>query len=536
MNDMPTLESEGSEYILLPEQGARAMPGQPLFVGSMSAQSTAAPRRITFGWPQDRTLREGVLFLPEQPPAQEPSPQTLPADYTFATVEVIDAPHEDWPKLIRASDEVALALRAHSPVIRLAPIREYSPMEARVYAPSDLRSSLPVQLPETAHTSPSITIRVESAGSGTPISGAEVIALTDARLRLGDQGVTDTQGHVSLRLGANTIEELYVEPPTSGHWGAFQRGVRHAVSHVVTLEPVDLSFAKAPDSLRHFYGTSPPGGDGNGVRVAVIDTGIETTHPDLGPYLGRNTVTGEPDADQDDNGLGHGTHVAGIIAARGTAPNGISGLAPSVDLRNYRAYGARKTTATNYAIQKAILYACNDDCHLINLSLGGVPPDETLREAVADARDHGALVICAAGNAGRQPVTVPACYGLAVTALGRKGTFPTGAREEADIAAPAGSDPDDFVAGFSNVGVDVDFIAPGVGIVSTVPGGGYAPRRGTSMAAAAATGMAARLLSAQPTLLNRPGDADRAAAVQNYLNSCARSKGFALQFEGYGMM
>ncbi len=295
------------------------------------------------------------------------------------------------------------------------------------------------------------------------------------------------------------------------------------------------SSAGMKDALRHFCGPAVTGADGAGVRVAVIDTGIDTGHPDVPSLTGRNTVTGEAAGDFGDNGLGHGTHIAGIIAGRGAPPGGVGGLAPGVDLYVYRVFGAGQGTAKNYAIAKALIYASDAECHLINLSLGGVVPDEVLRDAVQDARDHGALVVCAAGNAGRQPVGVPASYGLAVAAMGRVGTFPAGAREEADVDAPVGSDPDDFVAGFTNVGGNVEFIAPGVGIVSMLPGG-YGPRRGTSMAAAAATGMAARLLSAQPSLLSMPADAARAAAMHTHLTGQARSMGFGLQFEGYGML
>src|SRR5262249_13917049 len=120
-------------------------------------------------------------------------------------------------------------------------------------------------------------------------------------------------------------------------------------------------------------------------------------------------------------------------------------------------------------------------------------------EALDDARDRGTLVVAAAGNGNRNPVSFPGAYafasGLSVSALGRVGTFPAGSFEERHIDSPKGSaDANDFVARFTDIG-DVSLIGPGVGVVSTVPGG-YGPMSGTSMACPTVTGFAARLLSA----------------------------------------
>ena len=115
-----------------------------------------------------------------------------------------------------------------------------------------------------------------------------------------------------------------------------------------------LPFAKAR-RLRYFYGNAPLT-SGTGVTVGVIDTGV-SSEPDLVIQGGFNAVTGENPNDFGDNGEGHGTHVAGIIAARGTPPNGIRGVAPAVTLRSYRVFGKNKPKASNFDILKALDHA-----------------------------------------------------------------------------------------------------------------------------------------------------------------------------------
>ena len=198
----------------------------------------------------------------------------------------------------------------------------------------------------------------------------------------------------------------------------------------------------------------------------MVDTGIGG-HPDLDIDGGENMVVGEDSSRFGDNGKGHGTHVAGIIAARGRPPEGVRGLAPAVKLRSYRVFGQDSDSASNYSITKAIDRAVEDGCDLINLSLGGGPADEAIESAVQFARSQGSLVIAAAGNERRQPVSFPASYSLclAVSAMGRKGTFPAGTTHMGEVASPYGRDKKNFVAAFSNVGPELDLTAPGLSLI-----------------------------------------------------------------------
>jgi subtilisin len=119
--------------------------------------------------------------------------------------------------------------------------------------------------------------------------------------------------------------------------------------------------------------------------------------------------------------------------------------------------------------------------------------------------------------------------------MGRKGTFPVGTTQAGDVASPYGTDKKNFLAAFSNVGSAVDLTGPGVGILSTVPGG-YAPMDGTSMACPAACGMAANILSALPNIVALPRDEARSDAMARAVLQAAKSLGFGPTYEGQGLL
>jgi subtilisin len=300
----------------------------------------------------------------------------------------------------------------------------------------------------------------------------------------------------------------------------------------VPLVPIDLTFT---DCLRFFYGNSPDDA-GKGVKVGVIDTGI-SAEPDLRIEGGFNAVTGEDPNDFGDNGEGHGTHVAGIVAAHGKPPAGIRGLAPAVGLRSYRVFGKGAQGASNFDILKALDRAVQDGCDLVNMSLGGGKLDDETHDAIAHARSHGTVVIAAAGNDDRSPVSAPASdpLAIAVSALGRKGTTPPNSVETGDVESPFGMDKKNYIASFSNIGPEIDLTGPGDGIISTFPGG-FAVLDGTSMACPAATGAAAKLLATRPDILNMSRDQARSDKLAKAVFQKARTLGFGPNFEGQGLV
>lgn len=442
-----------------------------------------------------------------------------------AGIRVLDSIHENGAKLVEIEPESLAHLRATQPGVRVVPVTWYFPMRRHRFA---IEAKV-----KTAAAAPGVRVRVTSQADGSPVAGATVVAFVNFVQRAGAGGITNPSGYVTLKLSgaSRKLQRLYIYPHL-GFWGLLRRNVTLTADSTFKLTPVELGYR---DALRNFYG-APALTEGSGVTVGVVDTGVGP-HPDLAVAGGVNTVTGENPNDYADSGAQHGTHVAGIIAGRGSAPNGMRGMAPAVTLRSYRVFGKDAKGASNFAIAKAVDRAAADGCDLINMSLGGGPADPATTEAISEARAKGALVLVATGNDGRQDVSFPAALSdsLAINALGRKGTFPVGTPDADEVRAPFGKDKNNFVAGFSNIGPEVDAIAPGVGIISTVPGG-YAPMSGTSMACPAATGVAARILAQAHAVLAMPRDAQRSEAMAKLLAQHAEDMGFTALYQGEGML
>ncbi|MDQ4133515.1 MAG: S8 family serine peptidase [Actinomycetota bacterium] len=486
------------QYVLLPARGLRA---------------------------KKQTSTPAVQSFLQAAPDPGPSAQALDVgDGRRVRVRIVDSIGPGGAKLIEASPEDVLAIRSTQPGLRVVPVVYYTP----AWAP---RKEVTNRVRTFAQV-PKSTIRVVSRKDGKPIRGAILVAFTDYASGTGAQAVTNAKGEAALNLGGATeLDRLYVYP-VNAFWTLRRRRLDLGETGAqVSLRPLDLA---VPDGVRHYYGEA---GDsvGEGVVVGIVDTGCGP-HPDLVIAGGANTVEGEKLDDHGDNGLGHGTHVAGIVAARGTPPTGARGVAPGVALRSYRVFARNTGQASNFAIAKAIDTAVADGCHLINLSLGATFADPAITAAVDEARDVGTLCIAATGNDGRQPVRYPAANELtvAVSALGRKGTFPTDSAEAEEVAPPAGTDSAEFIAAFSNIGPQVDATAPGVGIISTYLADSYAEISGTSMAAPAVTGVAARLLSGSEVLAMKK-DAGRHEAMMKTVLSAAVSRGFGARLEGHGL-
>ncbi len=239
---------------------------------------------------------------------------------------------------------------------------------------------------------------------------------------------------------------------------------------------------------------------GGAVTVAVIDTGVDTRHSDLRKnlWVNKGEIAGNGKDDDRDgfvddvNGWdfvghdgrpadehGHGTHVAGIIAARGNNAKGVTGIAQKAKLMVLRVLDAGNSgTTTNLA--KAIRFAAAHGAKVANVSINSSTDDPDLDAAIADADAKGMLIVVSAGNDAQD--------------LDARPSFPA-CSTSPNVITVAATDRNGRLAPFSNRGSCVDVAAPGTDIVSTGRHNGYEMRSGTSMAAPQVAGAAVLALS-----------------------------------------
>ncbi len=244
---------------------------------------------------------------------------------------------------------------------------------------------------------------------------------------------------------------------------------------------------------------------GADVTVAIIDSGTDLGHPDLAPNFWTNPgEVGGNGVDDDGNGYvddvhgydfvdndgtpqdtnGHGTHVAGIVGARGGNGIGVSGVAWQARLMTIRVLDgqARGTTA---AVAAGLRYAVDNGARIVNLSLAGPTSTPDLEAAVHYARAHGVLIVVAVGNDGADLAaspTYPAAYG------------------DDNVLGIAATTRDGGLSSVSDYGAGADVAAPGEQILATALGGGYEWRTGTSMAAPEVAGALVLLAAVRPDL------------------------------------
>jgi subtilisin family serine protease len=247
-----------------------------------------------------------------------------------------------------------------------------------------------------------------------------------------------------------------------------------------------------------------------GVKVAIVDTGIDGSHDDLtglvdGGYSAL-TKSENPESYQDDNG--HGTHVAGIVAARRDG-RGVVGVAPRARLYAVKVLDSDGTGSVSDIID-GIVWAAKNGIQVMNLSIGSSVDSDALHRAVRYARSKGVVLVAAAGNAG-QSVSFPGAY--------------------AEAICVTASDPEDRLAVFSNYGPEVDFIAPGVDILSDRLGGGVVSYSGTSMAAPHVTGLVALSISQGWSGLSGPD-----GVLRQLQKSAKPLTGLSVNEQGHGMV
>ena len=347
-------------------------------------------------------------------------------------------------------------------------------------------------------------VTVETAANGPRIVSHDVDSTAEAR----QVAASAAQGNDLLAVQQDTVVRPIGGAPTSDQYASNQWA----------LDPTKTTFGNAWKVTL-----------GKNVTVAVIDTGVQSSHPDLAnqvlpgkAFLKGTTSSAALNARTDT--CGHGTHVAGTIAALRNNNVGVVGAAPAVKILPVKVLNCSGYSSD---VANGIKYAANSGAKVINLSLGGAGRDSGQEAAIAYARSKGAVVIAAAGNNWFHATCNPG---------GNNATSYPGASP--GVIGVAAIDTGFGRSCFSNVGSYVDLAAPGSGILSTYPPAkvpaGFAPytyMSGTSMATPHVSAAAALVLSRWPTCTPDKVEARLRNTAKRLGGTAGRNNNF-----GYGLI
>ncbi len=350
-------------------------------------------------------------------------------------------------------------------------------------------------------------IRFRILGDGDrPLAGAGITVFGRS---FGAQAITDASGTASVAIfdaeaDLEEIRAVYVQP-AADHWECF---IQHpmldpAAANVAKLNPLSPAVAKSAGEKRAAWGQKlmnldrlAAGATGAGVKIGLIDSGCDNSHPLLRHITqGVDLTRGDGAKDWTRDETGQGTHCAGIVAAAGSSAPGVSGIAPGAELHVFKLSPGGHFSDLIEALDQCI----ERQIDIVHLGVGSDQVSELVAQKIIEARLRGVACIAASGDEGG-PVQFPGMLPgvLSVAAVGRLGEFPQdthhGLTAIPELIGPAGI----FATNFSGSGPQIGVCAPGVAVISSVPGGGLAARDGTAIAAAHIVGFAAVVLAHHP--------------------------------------
>lgn len=384
-----------------------------------------------------------------------------------------------------------------------------------------------------------LTLRV--AGVHGPVAGVQVSRQNGSTWdRL---AATDEEGVARLSLDPTTLPLLLLFEARSGYW---PKVIRAAVTNgeaEIRLVPLPRA---GPRGWWHTVlgGVAGARWAGRGIRVGILDTGAGPhpclTHVESAGAWVRGNVLRDREAGRDV--AQHGTQVAGLVAGREEQPGDYVGVAPAVTAIVGRVFSPREGAGHDDVANAIEALVDEHAVHLLNLSLGGLSPAETERDAVAYAFDQGVVMIAAAGN-DRGPIHYPAAYDevVAVGALGKSGEGSELARAGIYVAPDEPAEPESglYLAEFSCHGPELGCAAPGVEIISPVPcpgpDGEFTSFTGTSAAGPIACATLAILLAEDPAYAEMEPDRARAEYALRLLRRSCRDLGFSPERQGAGL-
>ncbi|MFF4732340.1 S8 family serine peptidase [Streptomyces mirabilis] len=490
-----------------PVAGAAAGEGEQRQEPVQQAQPQPGGRSVQAGWGRYLVAPRSLGLLPGGVPPIE-------ASALFALLEedpdaeivarlrpsrsrglgAITEPHPACPPVavVAMPGERARALAANPQVVVEAdqplsyiPIPPVGPGPVQVIDP---------MLAVTLEEPQPFTLRVMGS-DGDGVAGAHVWAIgTGGPVH----GVTGRDGRVSLTLAADTpetLQALYVRP-LSGYWPARTSIPRPAAggAGVVQVQALSDTFEGFPGRALTGWGVQamrlhqiPPTYRGHGIKIALLDSGVNTDHPDLKDTVRHGHDFTGPDGTWGVDACGHGTWCAGIIAAADNR-TGITGIAAEAELHALKLFPGGHLSDLIAAVD----YLITRDIDIAQLSLAYAVPSQLAAWKLADAHTAGITLIAPAGDTAgplTHPATLPGV--LSVGALAHTGTYPP----NSPLAAVQPPWPGPYPAPFTPTGPGVDLIAPGAAVITTALGDGYTAVDGTAIAAAHVTGLAALLLA-----------------------------------------
>jgi subtilisin family serine protease len=347
------------------------------------------------------------------------------------------------------------------------------------------------------------------------------------------QAITDASGHATVQTGAVDgagIVAVYVRP-AADHWERYIQNpsLETASVNVIHLSPLDRNWGRFPGERPHSWGQRMMKFDrisadwnGAGIKIGLIDSGCDSSHPILRHIVRGVDLTGDGDPESwKSDELGYGTHCAGIIAGAAAPSSGIIGCAPESEVHVFKVapggYFSDLIDAVDQCIERRL--------DLVQVGVCGGQFSELVAQKITEARLNGIACIAGAGNSGgavQFPGNVPGV--LTVSAVGKLGEYPQDTRHAQRALPQLIGLSGIYATNFSCWGPQVAVCAPGIAIVSSVPGGGYAAWDGTSMAASHVAGFAALLLSHHPLLqsINYGGRAEqRVSALFDLIRAAA---------------
>jgi len=355
-------------------------------------------------------------------------------------------------------------------------------------------------------------VQFQVLGEGDqPLAGAGVTGLgrSFGALAITDQAGTASVAILDAEADLEDVGAIYVQP-AADHWECFiQRPILNpAETNIVRLRP--LSSQRLPDAANKPADEKRPawtqelmglgrlaaGLTGVGVKIGLIDSGCDNSHPLLRHVAkGVDLTRGNGARDWTRDEIGQGTHCAGIIAGTGDSALGVSGIAPGTEIHVFKLSPGGRFSDLIEALDQCI----ERQIDIVHLGVSANQVSELVARKIIEARLRGVACVATSGDEGgpvRFPGMVPGV--LCVSAVGRLGEFPADTHHALTAIPEFIGSVGVFATNFSGAGPQVGVCAPGVAVISSVPGGGLAARDGGAIAAAHVVGFAALVLAHHP--------------------------------------